>query len=110
MSAMPLPTPAKYSKSHDLNPSATEVARAYGAAKSRQDVGAALACCTEDFVIETLPFRTVAVGSAEVAWDLRVFFELFPDYEFVCASTAEGDGTVVLSGYARMTWSGRLPR
>lgn len=109
--------------STDVRPSATpkspaaeprvspvELAKQYGRAKSRQDVEAALDCCTEDFVLDTVPYRTLATGRTEVAWDLRVFFELFPDYEFACAGSAEGEGSVVLWGYARMTWSGRLPQ
>jgi hypothetical protein len=86
-----------------------EVARRYGRAKSRQDIAAALDCCTDDFVLEAPAFRTRSVGRVETEWDLGVFFELFPDYEFVCSGAASGEGAVVLWGWACMTWSGRLP-
>jgi len=85
-------------------------AQTYGEAKSRQDIAGALEACTADFVIETVPFGTVARGRDEVAYDLGVFFEMFPDYEFHCEGTAvSNDGSVVVWGRACMTWSGRLP-
>jgi ketosteroid isomerase-like protein len=86
-------------------------ARAYAEAKSRGDVDGALACCTEDFLLETFPFGTRSRGQAETRWDLERFYELFPDYAFVTQSAATSDdaNTVVLTGYARMHTSGRLP-
>lgn len=86
-------------------------AHRYGEAKSRQDIATALSACTPDFVLETVPFGTIAKGRDEVAYDLAVFFELFPDYEFLCEGTAEGaDGSVVVWGRACLTWTGRLPK
>jgi hypothetical protein len=89
--------------------SAVDVALAYGRAKSRQDITAALACCTDDFVLETIAFGMRAAGRAEVEHDLGVFFHQFPDYRFTTTSHAESPGVVVLSGHITMTWSGRLP-
>ena len=80
------------------NPDALASALRYGKAKSRQDVVAAMACCTEDFVLETLPFQMRAAGAAQTARDLAVFFDIFPDYAFDCEHALEGNGTVILSG------------
>jgi hypothetical protein len=64
-----------------------EVALAYDRAKSRQDIAAALACCTDDFILETIPFQMRAAGRAEVGVDLRLFFEQFPDYAWIRVAT-----------------------
>jgi hypothetical protein len=89
--------------------SAVDVALAYGRAKSCQDIAAALACCTDDFVLEAIPFGTRAAGRTEVEYDLTVFFQQFPDYRFTTTSHAESADAVVLWGHVTMTWSGRLP-
>lgn len=96
---------------HEISRSSgVESALRYGTEKSVQNIAGALAACTEDFVIETIAFGTVARGQAEVTRDLEVFFELFPDYRFQCEGCAEAaDGSVVVWGRARMTWTGRLP-
>jgi ketosteroid isomerase-like protein len=91
-------------------PSPADVALRYGQAKSRQDIPAALACCTDDFVLETIPFQLVAHGRAEVEQDLRLFFLQFPDYGFVPEGHAVGDASVVLWGRAVMTSTGQVPR
>jgi hypothetical protein len=88
---------------------ARELALAYGRAKSRQDIAAALACCTDDFVLEPVPFGIRAAGRAEVEHDLGIFFHQFPDYRFSVTSSAESSDAVVLWGHVTMTWSGRLP-
>jgi len=85
-------------------------AQAYGAAKSRQDIEAALSHCTEDITIETVALGTVSHGRAAVKRDLEVFFEMFPDYEFRCEGAAVAGSQVAVWGRACMTWSGRLPR
>jgi hypothetical protein len=90
--------------------SPVEVALRYGEAKSRQDTAAALACCTEDFVMEAVGLGTRAAGRAEVEYDLGVFFALFPDYTFVPTGWADGPGSVVLWGRIEATFSGRVPR
>ncbi|MBA2542421.1 MAG: SRPBCC family protein [Deltaproteobacteria bacterium] len=89
---------------------AIEVALRYGRAKSQQDLAGALACCTEDFVLETLPFQSRGAGRAEVEVDLRLFFEQFPDYAWVPTGHAFEGSVVTLYGRATMTWSGRIPR
>jgi predicted ester cyclase len=65
----------------------------YGSAKSEQDIGAALAVCHEDFVLETVPFGTRASGRAEAAAQLEVFFGAFPDYAVELEGLAHGDAT-----------------
>lgn len=106
----PLPGRAAASSPSTVTGAGASVALRYGRAKSRQDIAAALACCTEDFVLETIPFRTRASGRAEVEQDLRLFFEQFPDYEFIATGAAESASSVTLWGRAAMTWSGRVPR
>ncbi|MEM6990686.1 MAG: nuclear transport factor 2 family protein [Myxococcota bacterium] len=86
------------------------VVRAYAAAKSRQDVDAALKCCAPDFVLETVPWRLTARGRAETTIDLHTFFELFPDYRFVVERIAVQGNTALAWGRVAMTWTGRLPR
>src|SRR5262249_47454611 len=54
--------------------------RCYGAAKSEQDVGAALALCTEDFALETVSFGVEARDRKEAELQLAAFFRAFPDY------------------------------
>lgn len=91
-------------------PDGVEAALAYGREKSRQDIDAALAWCTDDFVLETVAFDRTARGAAAAATDLAIFFELLPDYAFHPEGHARGDGFVVLWGRATATWTGRLPR
>src|SRR3954463_4651789 len=103
MSSQPVPLTTNPSPRR----SGLESAAHYGAAKSQQNISAALEACTPDFTIETVPFGTVARGADEVAYDLAVFFHLFPDYGFLCEGPAEAaDGTVAVWGRACMTWSG----
>jgi steroid delta-isomerase-like uncharacterized protein len=86
---------------------ARSLVRAYGAAKSRADVGAALAACADDFVLETPAFGTRAVGREAVAAQLGVFFRAFPDYGVTLEGFATGDA-VVAWGTARLTLRGEL--
>jgi hypothetical protein len=90
-------------------PDGVEVAIRYGEAKSRQDVPAALACCTDDFVMEAVGLGTRAAGRAEVEYDLGIFFALFPDYRFVLIGATDGPDSVVLFGRIEATFSGRVP-
>jgi hypothetical protein len=80
--------------------------RSYGNAKSQQDIGAALAVCSEDFVLETVAMEIEARGRAEVEQQLELFFAAFPDYGVTLEGLATGDGAVTCWGRARMTWSG----
>ena len=87
------------------DPAFDAVAR-YAAAKSRQDVAAALACCTEDFVLETIPFGTRANGTAEAAVHLSGFFAAFPDYRVTVDGQAAGPDVVTAWGTVRATLRG----
>jgi predicted ester cyclase len=83
-----------------------ELAQALAAAKSRQDVAAALDLVHRDMVLEAPAFGTVARGVAENELALTRFFRSFPDYEVVLQGHAHGDDTLVCWGTARMTMSG----
>ena len=80
----------------------------YAAAKSRADVEAALAVCTEDFVLETVPLQLTAVGKQEARMALGAFFTAFPDYDVSLDGQAEGDGAVAAWGVVRATMWGDL--
>jgi steroid delta-isomerase-like uncharacterized protein len=80
----------------------------YAAAKSRADVEAALAVCTEDFVLETVPFQLTALGKHEARMALSAFFSAFPDYEVTLDGQAQGDGAVAAWGVVRATMWGDL--
>jgi hypothetical protein len=82
--------------------------RSYGNAKSQQDIGAAFATCSEDFVLETVAMEIEARGRAEVEAQLEMFFTAFPDYGVTLDGLATGDGAVTCWGRARMTWRGEF--
>jgi hypothetical protein len=82
------------------------LARVYGAAKSRQDVGAALAVCSEDFVLETPCLGLASRDRKEAEQQLALFFHLFPDYRVSLEGMAAGDGVVACWGRAQLTWRG----
>ncbi len=81
--------------------------RAYGCAKSQQDVGAALKVCGDDFVLETPAFATRGKGKDEVAAQLAIFFEAFPDYNVELAGFAHGD-MLATWGRVRLSLRGDL--
>jgi SnoaL-like polyketide cyclase len=80
--------------------------RAYGSAKSAQDIGAALALCSDDFTIETTAFEITSRDRADTAEQLGLFFHAFPDYGVSIDGLATGDGVVTCWGRARMTFAG----
>lgn len=82
------------------------IARAYGHAKSEQDIGAALAVCSPDFVLDTPALGITGRGRDEVALQLGMFFETFPDYRFEGEGCAAEDGAVAFWGRVRMTFAG----
>jgi predicted ester cyclase len=82
--------------------------RCYAAAKSCQDAGAALAVCSDDFVLETPAFGTRATSRAEAAAQLAVFFRAFPDYGVELEGMAEGPGVVATWGRARLSLRGEM--
>lgn len=87
--------------------SARSIVRAYGSAKSQQDIGAALSVCSEDFVLETPAFGTRGVGKQEVTAQLELFFAAFPDYNVELDGFAHGD-LLATWGRARISFHGEL--
>ena len=80
--------------------------RCYGAAKSQQDVDAALALCSEDFSIETVAFGITSQDRKQTGQQLGLFFRTFPDYAVTLEGFATGAGSVACWGRARMTFGG----
>jgi predicted ester cyclase len=87
---------------------ARSLVRAYGCAKSQQDASAALSLCSEDFVLETLPFGTRAANRGEAAAQLALFFRAFPDYAVELEGFAQGDAVVAAWGRARLSFRGEI--
>ena len=85
---------------------AADIVARYAAAKSRQDVDAALALCDEDFVLETVPFGIHGRGKSEVAAQLQMFFTTFPDYEATLEGCVAGGSVVATWGTIRATMRG----
>jgi steroid delta-isomerase-like uncharacterized protein len=83
-----------------------ELAQALAAAKSRQDVPAAVRLFHEDMLLETPAFGTTARGIAENEKVLRRFFRTFPDYAVELHGRANNDDTLICWGTARMTMTG----
>jgi predicted ester cyclase len=81
---------------------------AYAAAKSRQDIDAALAVCSDDFRLETVALGTCAMGADEARLQLQIFFAAFPDYAVTLEGLAEGDGALAAWGRARLSFAGPL--
>ena len=86
----------------------TALAERYAAAKSRQDVDAALAVCAPGFVLDTPAFGTRSRDRAETAAQLHVFFAAFPDYRVAVDGLLADDGRVACWGTATMTLRGPL--
>jgi hypothetical protein len=84
------------------------IVRCYGAAKSEQDVGAALALCTEDFALETVSFGVEARDRKEAELQLTAFFRAFPDYRVELDGIATGDGVATAWGRVRVTFAGEF--
>lgn len=80
--------------------------RAYGAAKSAQDVDGALAVCHPDFTVDTVPFGLETRDREDTRAQLGVFFAVFPDYAALTEEIADGDDAVAWWGRARMTFAG----
>lgn len=80
--------------------------RCYGSAKSERDVAAALAVCSADFSIETVPFGITTRDRDDTATQLGFFFATFPDYAVTLDGFANGPGTVACWGRVRMTFAG----
>ena len=83
-----------------------ERVQALAAAKSRQDVPAALQVLHPDMLLENPAFGTRARGFAENEKVLGRFFAAFPDYNVVLEGHATNDETLVCWGYVQMTMTG----
>jgi steroid delta-isomerase-like uncharacterized protein len=83
-----------------------DVVAEYAAAKSRQDIEAALRVCHEDFVLETVPFGIRGHGKTEVAAQLQLFFTTFPDYRATVEGQAASADVVAAWGTIRATMRG----
>jgi ketosteroid isomerase-like protein len=82
------------------------LARSYGAAKSEQDAGAALALCSEDFVLETVSMGLATRDRKQAEQQLALFFAAFPDYRVTLEGLATGVGHVTAWGRAHLSWRG----
>ena len=103
----PLATDVDPRDARDLDGAvARSLARAYGHAKSEQNTAAALAVCSPDFVLDTPALGTTGRGREEVALQLGLFFETFPDYRFAGEGCAAENGAVAFWGRVSMTFAG----
>jgi steroid delta-isomerase-like uncharacterized protein len=82
------------------------LARAYAAAKSEQDIGAALSLCSEDFVLESVPLGLAARDRKDAERHLTAFFRAFPDYRVRGDGIAAENGSVACWGSAAQTFAG----
>lgn len=80
----------------------------YAAAKSRQDVDAALALCSDAFRLETVALGVTAEDAAAARVQLGIFFTAFPDYGVTLEGSAAGEATLAAWGRARLTFAGPL--
>jgi predicted ester cyclase len=83
-----------------------ELADRLAAAKSRQDVPAALRCLHPDMLLVSPAFGTHARGHAENEAALKRFFASFPDYEVALQGHAASAEVLVAWGTIRMTMTG----
>lgn len=81
---------------------------AYAAAKSRQDIDAALAVCDENFLLYTDAFGTTARGQGQVRTQLAYFFRAFPDYAVVLDGAGSNAYGYSCWGQLSMTLRGRF--
>jgi predicted ester cyclase len=83
-----------------------ELAEELAAAKSRQDIPAALKLMHADMLLETPAFGTKAHGLAENERTLRRFFKTFPDYSVLLMGHANTDDVLICWGTVSMTMTG----
>jgi len=80
--ASPYSPPSSMTDMTDLEAAARRsFVRIYGAAKSRQDIEAALMVCSDDFSLEAVSIPGRATDKQESREMLQGFFAAFPDYE-----------------------------
>ena len=83
-----------------------ELAQALAAAKSRQDVPAALKVLHPDMLLENPAFGTSVRGLAGNEKVLNRFFTAFPDYHVVLDGHAASGDTLICWGHVKMTMTG----
>lgn len=82
--------------------------KAYSAAKSRQDINAALALCTDGFSLYAEAFGTSAHGQQYVRAQLEIFFNIFPDFNAEIKGFGINEYGAVCWATCQMTMAGRL--
>ena len=87
---------------------AAGVVTAYAEAKSRGDVDGALHHCSDDVVMETIPFQTVVVGRDANRLAFGAFLGIFPDYSVELQGTTGTGGLLTGWGKIRATMRGRI--
>jgi len=82
------------------------LAQGLGAAKSRQDVAAALKFLAPGMLLENPAFGTTVRGLPENERALTRWFKMFPDYQVVLEGHASNVDTLICWGTVRMTLTG----
>ncbi len=75
----------------------------YAAAKSRQDVEAALQLCSDDFSLYSPSLHASSTGRENTRHQLRYFFKVFPDFSTTLHGTACNEYGVTCWGDFTMT-------
>lgn len=83
-----------------------ELAEGLAEAKSRQDVGAALAFLHDDMVLQNPAFGSCIRGIGDNQRALERWFTTFPDYEVEIDGHASTDTVLACWGRIRMTMTG----
>lgn len=105
--ATPFAPPISLADAQDLDAATgRSLVRCYGAAKSLQDVDAALAVCDSGFSIDTVAFGIASQDREDTRFQLGAFFHSFPDYGVTLEGFANSPGIVTCWGRARMTFGG----
>ena len=84
-----------------------DIVDALAAAKSRQDVDAAMNIYHPRGVLEAPPFGSRREGAAQLRAALEGFFSLFPDYAVTLEGRAVSGDTMITWGTIHLTLSGR---
>lgn len=84
-----------------------QIVAGLAAAKSRQDIPAAMTFYHRDCVLEASCLRSSHRGSQEIRNALVGFFERFPDYHVDLSGQAASGDTLIAWGEIRLTLSGR---
>jgi ketosteroid isomerase-like protein len=84
-----------------------EIVDALAKAKSRQDIGAAMAVYHPQCVLEAPPFGSRHEGSERIRAALEGFFSRFPDYEVTLEGQAIAGETFVSWGLIHVTLTGQ---